>query len=75
MWPFTRCDHVSTESETAKRDAESSLTEAQARTPESEAKLTESRRVKEQIRAHNRANSYSDFIEGVVLGRLTDGGS
>ncbi|MFE7029436.1 hypothetical protein ACFU9Y_03935 [Streptomyces sp. NPDC057621] len=73
MWPFARRSHVSTESETAKRDAESSLNEAHARTPESEAKLTESRRVKEQIRAHNRANAYSDFIEGVVLGRLNDG--
>ncbi|MFJ4696347.1 hypothetical protein [Streptomyces sp. NPDC088766] len=41
----------------------------------SEAKLTESRRVKEQLRAHNRANAYSDFIVGVVLGWLNDGRS
>ncbi|MGW3153992.1 DUF7620 family protein [Streptomyces sp. NPDC001089] len=75
MWPFTRRTMPSPEAETAKRDAETSLQEARARTPESEAKLTESRRVKEQLRAHNRANAYSDFIEGVVLGRLNDGRS
>ncbi|MET9848858.1 DUF7620 family protein [Streptomyces ossamyceticus] len=73
MWPFTRRSHVSTESETAKRAAEKSLREAQARTPEAEAQLTKSRRVKEQLRAHNRANAYSDLIEGIVLGRLSDG--
>ncbi|WP_267885041.1 MULTISPECIES: hypothetical protein [Streptomyces] len=38
-----------------------------------EAKLNESRRVKKQIRAHNRANSYSDWIESIVLSRLTGG--
>ncbi|MFF9210494.1 MULTISPECIES: hypothetical protein [unclassified Streptomyces] len=55
------------------RAAEKSLLEALAHHPEVEAKLTESRRVKEQLRAHNRANRYSDWIESVVLGRLTDG--
>ncbi|KAA0941832.1 DUF7620 family protein [Streptomyces apricus] len=73
MWPFTRRSHESPESETAKRAAEKSLQEAQARNPESEAKLTESHRVKEQLRAHNRANAYSDLIEGIVLDRLNDG--
>ncbi|WP_328981785.1 hypothetical protein OG258_20025 [Streptomyces mirabilis] len=71
MWPFTRRCHLSPESETAKRDAENSLTEAHARTPGVEAKLIESRRVKEQLKAHNKANAYSDFIEGIVLGRLS----
>ncbi|MFD5711313.1 hypothetical protein ACFWHW_13100 [Streptomyces pharetrae] len=70
MWPFTRRSHTSPESETAKRAAEKSLQEARAREPEVEAKLTESRRVKEQLRAHNRANAYSDFVESIVLGRL-----
>lgn len=71
MWPFTRRHaQPSPESETAKRAAERSLREAQARAPEVEAKLTESRRVKEQLKAHNRANQYSDWIEGIVLGRL-----
>jgi hypothetical protein len=69
MWPFTR-QQVSPEAETAKRAAEKSLQEALAHHPEVEAKLTESRRVKEQLRAHNRANRYSDWIEGIVLGRL-----
>nr|WP_143196597.1 hypothetical protein [Streptomyces sp. MJM1172] len=64
---------MSSESETAKRDAESSLTQAQARTSEVEAKLQDSRRVEAEIKAHNRANNYSDFIEGIVLGRLSDG--
>ncbi|MEV5289908.1 hypothetical protein AB0K64_01545 [Streptomyces sp. NPDC053741] len=73
MWSFTRRSQVSPESETAKRAAEKSLQEAQARTPESEAKLRESCRVKEQLKAHNRANAYSDFIEGIVIGRLGDG--
>ncbi|MEU5115107.1 hypothetical protein AB0G64_26820 [Streptomyces longwoodensis] len=55
------------------RAAEKSLQEAQAHHHrEVEASLTESRRVKEQLRAHNRANRYSDWIEGIVLGRLTD---
>ncbi|MET8185740.1 hypothetical protein ABZV15_08070 [Streptomyces sp. NPDC005246] len=66
---------MSSEAETAKRAAEKSLMEAHARTPESEAKLKESRRVKEQLKAHNRSNSYSDWIEGIVLGRLSDGRS
>ncbi|WP_432043779.1 DUF7620 family protein [Streptomyces cadmiisoli] len=65
--------HPSPESAAALRDAEKSLRDAQARTPEVEAKLTESREVAERIRAHNRSNRYSDFIEGIVLGRLTDG--
>ncbi|MDX3712719.1 hypothetical protein PV733_28030 [Streptomyces europaeiscabiei] len=73
MWPFTRQPQVSPEAETAKRTAEKSLQQAQDHGPEAEAKLTESRRVKEQIRAHNRANAYSDWIEGIVLGRLSDG--
>ncbi|WP_371538355.1 hypothetical protein OG210_21805 [Streptomyces sp. NBC_00466] len=75
MWLFTRRSTVSPESETAKRDAENSLMEAQARTPDSEAQFKESRRVTEQLKAHNRANAYSDFIEGIVLGRLSDGRS
>ncbi|WSI24363.1 hypothetical protein OG311_13620 [Streptomyces sp. NBC_01343] len=62
---------MSPESETAKREAELSLTEAQSRTAESEAKLMDSRRVKEQLRAHNRANAYSTWIEGIVVGRLS----
>ncbi|MFE9950197.1 hypothetical protein ACFYRJ_22075 [Streptomyces sp. NPDC005531] len=74
MWSFTRRSQVSPESETAKRAAEKSLREAHARTPESEARLTESRRVKEQLQAHNRSNAYSDFIEGIVLGRLRSDG-
>ncbi|MFI5974817.1 hypothetical protein [Streptomyces sp. NPDC051452] len=53
------------------RAAEKSLQDAQAHRPEVEAKLTESRRVKEQLKAHNRANRYSDWIESVVLGRLS----
>ncbi|MFF0712089.1 hypothetical protein ACFYUE_05180 [Streptomyces bauhiniae] len=65
---------MSPDAETATRDAESSLQEARARTPEVEAKFTESRRVKEQLRAHNRANAYSDWIEDVVLGRLRGDG-
>ncbi|MFJ3665083.1 hypothetical protein ACIPSE_01365 [Streptomyces sp. NPDC090106] len=73
MWPFTRQVHTSPEAETAKRAAEKSLQRAQAHQPEVEAKLTESRRVEEQLRAHNRANRYSDWIEGIVLGRLSDG--
>ncbi|MFE4991439.1 hypothetical protein ACFRH4_08815 [Streptomyces mirabilis] len=73
MWPFTRQTHVSPEAETAKRAAEKSLQQAQAHQPVAEAKLTESRRVKEQLRAHNRANQYSDWIEGIVLGRLNNG--
>lgn len=73
MWPFTRQTKVSPDSETAKRAAEKSLQQAQAHAPEVEAKLNESRRVKEQIRAHNRANSYSDWIESIVLSRLSDG--
>ncbi|WP_455712515.1 DUF7620 family protein [Streptomyces griseoluteus] len=74
MWPFTRRSHVSPDAETATRDAESSLHEARARTSEVEAKLTESRRVREQLRAHNRVNAYSDWIEDVVLGRLRGDG-
>ncbi|MGW3305871.1 hypothetical protein ACWDG9_04700 [Streptomyces sp. NPDC001073] len=62
---------MSPESETAMRAAEKSLQEAQAGNPASLAKLKESRRVKEQLRAHNRANAYSDLIEGIVLGRLS----
>ncbi|MEV5472951.1 hypothetical protein AB0L66_11415 [Streptomyces sp. NPDC052207] len=73
MWPFTRQTKASPEAETAMRAAEKSLQQAQAHQPEAEAKLTESRRVKEQIRAHNRANSYSDWIESIVLSRLSDG--
>lgn len=73
MWPFARRSHVSPESETAQRAAEKSLQQAQDHGPEVEAKLTESRRVREQLRAHNRANAYSDLIEGIVLGRLSDG--
>ncbi|MGW0496947.1 hypothetical protein ACWD0Z_16350 [Streptomyces sp. NPDC003007] len=41
-----------------------------ARAPEAEGRLTESRRVKERLGARNRANAYSDWIEGIVLGRL-----
>ncbi|MFI6606839.1 hypothetical protein [Streptomyces sp. NPDC050507] len=66
---------MSSESETAKRAAEKSLQDAQARAPESEAKLKDSCRVKEQLKAHNRANAYSDFIEGIVIGRISDGRS
>ncbi|MBL1104955.1 hypothetical protein JK361_10170 [Streptomyces sp. 5-8] len=73
MWPFTRQTQVSPEAETAKRAAEKSLHDAQAHLPVVEAKLNESRRVKEQLSAHNRANRYSDWIEAVVLGRLSDG--
>ncbi|MEU5448647.1 hypothetical protein [Streptomyces californicus] len=72
MWPFARRSHESPESETAKRAAEKSLYEAQSRTPEAEAQFHKSRRVKAQLKAHNRANAYSDFIEGIVLGRLND---
>ncbi|MEU5030156.1 hypothetical protein [Streptomyces milbemycinicus] len=36
--------------------------------PEAQARLIESRRVKEQLQAHNRA-SYSDFVEVIVLGQ------
>ncbi|MGW2060455.1 hypothetical protein ACWCO9_07160 [Streptomyces sp. NPDC001937] len=75
MWLLTRRTTVSPESETAKRAAEKSLREARARIPESEARLHENRRVKEQLKAHNRSNAYSDFIEGIVLGRLSDGRS
>ncbi|QFQ95560.1 hypothetical protein F9278_04445 [Streptomyces phaeolivaceus] len=71
MRPFTRQPQVSPEAETAKRAAEKSLQPAQAHEPEVEAKLTESIRVKEQIRVHNRANAYSDWIEGIVLSRLS----
>nr|WTB31186.1 hypothetical protein OG781_18340 [Streptomyces sp. NBC_00830] len=60
MWPFLRSHTPSPESENAKRDAEISLMKAQARTPRSEAKLKESRRVKEQLKALNRAKAYSD---------------
>jgi hypothetical protein len=70
MWPFTRHAQPSPESETAMRAAEKSLREAQAHHPEVEAKFIESRRVTEQLRAHNIANCYSDWIEGIVLGRL-----
>ncbi|MGW5198650.1 DUF7620 family protein [Streptomyces spiralis] len=71
---FTRRTTVSPEAETALRAAEKSLLDAKARHHEVEAKLNESRRVKEQIRAHNRANQYSDWIESLVLGRrLSDG--
>ncbi|MFF3989092.1 hypothetical protein ACFY0B_31465 [Streptomyces sp. NPDC001797] len=73
MWPFTRQTKVSPDSETALRAAEKSLQEALAHHPEVEAKLTEGRRVKEQLRAHNRANQYSDWIESVVLGQLSNG--
>ncbi|MEU1457621.1 DUF7620 family protein [Streptomyces avermitilis] len=70
MWPFARQNQVSPESETAKRAAEKSLKDAQAGMPEAQARLNESRRVTEQLKAHNRANAYSDFIKGIVLGRL-----
>ncbi|MGW2706972.1 hypothetical protein [Streptomyces sp. NPDC001340] len=50
------------------RAAEKSLQQANAHHPEVEAKLCESRQVKEQLQAHNRA-SYSDFIQGIVLGQ------
>ncbi|MGW3291488.1 DUF7620 family protein [Streptomyces sp. NPDC001002] len=73
MWPFTRRSHVSPESETAQRAAEKSLRDALAGNPVSEAQLRKSRRVDEQLKAHNRANAYSDLIEGSVLGRLSDG--
>ncbi|MET8511957.1 hypothetical protein [Streptomyces sp. NPDC005077] len=42
---------------------------AQARTPRSEAKLKESRRVKEQLKALNRGNAYSDVAQTMVLSR------
>ncbi|GAA5078524.1 DUF7620 family protein [Streptomyces similanensis] len=74
MWPFTRRMPLSSaEAETAKRAAEKSLRDALAHRREVEAKLTESRRVEAQLRAHNRANQYSDWIESVVLGRLREG--
>lgn len=68
MWAFCRRAQPSPESETAKRAAEKSLQEAEARMPEAQARLIESRRVKEQLQAHNRA-SYSDFVEVIVLGQ------
>ena len=68
MWPFIRQPQVSHEAETAKRAAEKSLQEAQAHQPVAEAKLTESNRVKEQIRAHNRA-TYASLVDGLGLGR------
>ncbi|MEU1863690.1 hypothetical protein [Streptomyces gardneri] len=72
MWPFPRHQHQpSPESEIAKRAAERSLHEAQARLPEAEAKLNEYRQVRDQLRAHNRAEVYSAFSESIVLGRLT----
>ncbi|MFF3558983.1 hypothetical protein ACFYXS_02925 [Streptomyces sp. NPDC002574] len=70
---FPRRSHPSPESTAALKDAEQSLLEAQARTFQVEAKLRESHEVAERLRAHNRSNAYSDFIEGIVLGRLTDG--
>ncbi len=74
MWPFPRRQHQpSPESECAMEAAAQSLREARAGLAQAEARLTESRRVKEQLKAHNRANAYSDFIEGIVLGRLSDG--
>ncbi|MET9510748.1 hypothetical protein ABZX62_20200 [Streptomyces flavidovirens] len=57
----------------AVEDAEKSLKNAQAGAVPAEARLTESRRVTEQLKAHNRANAYSDLIEGIVLGRLSNG--
>lgn len=71
MWPFPRRHVPSPESETAMRAAEKSLQEAQARAPRIEAKLNESRRVEAQLKAHNRSNNYGDFVEGLVLGRLS----
>ncbi|MFC4609712.1 hypothetical protein ACFO9E_18105 [Streptomyces maoxianensis] len=73
MWHFNRHSQVSPESVAAVRDAEKSLKEAQAGSVPAEAKLIESRRVTEQLKAHNRANAYSDLIEGIVLGRLRNG--
>jgi hypothetical protein len=60
MWPFTRRNHVSPE-------------ETQAHGPEVEAQLKRSRWVDERLKAHNRANAYSDLVEGMILGRLSDG--
>lgn len=73
MWPFTRQPQASPEAETAMRAAEKSLQRAKAHQPVVEAKLAESRRENEKLQAHNRANRYSDLIEGIVLGRLSDG--
>ncbi|MFH9038511.1 hypothetical protein ACH4FA_03930 [Streptomyces sp. NPDC017966] len=66
MW--ARRTRPSPESETALRAAEKSLQQAKAHHPEVEAKLSESRRVKEQLQAHNRV-TYSDFIQSIVLGQ------
>ncbi len=72
MWIFKRRPGTAPEAETAKVDAEQSLEDARARHYEVEAKLIESREVAETIRAHNRSNAYSDWLESIVLGRLGD---
>jgi F0F1-type ATP synthase membrane subunit b/b' len=61
------------EAESAKQDAQRSLEDAQAKHYEVEAKLIESRMVEETIRAHNRSNAYSDWLESIVLGRREEG--
>ena len=70
---FTRRTKASADAETAMRAAEKSLQQAQAHGPVVEAKLTESRRVKERLKAHNSACGYGDLVEFLVLGRLSDG--
>lgn len=75
MWPFSHKRAACPESEAAMKASERSLQEAQAGAAQADSKLAEAQRVKEQIRAHNIANNYSDFIEGIVLGRLSDGRS
>ncbi|MET8114045.1 DUF7620 family protein [Streptomyces prasinus] len=75
MWPFSHKRATYPESEAAVEASERSLQEAQAGALQADTKLAEARRVKEQIRAHNVANNYSDWIEGIVLGRLSDGRS
>jgi hypothetical protein len=65
---FARQPQASPEAETAKRAAEKSLQQAQARMPEAQARLIESRRVTEQLQAHNRA-TYTGLADGLLLGR------
>ncbi|MFD8072143.1 hypothetical protein ACFV3E_05770 [Streptomyces sp. NPDC059718] len=68
MWVSPRRAHPSPESETALRAAEKSLQDAQERMPEAQARLVESRRVKEQLQAHNLV-SYSAVAQALVFGQ------
>lgn len=70
MWIFKRRRGPCPEAEIAKQQAAKSLEDARDRQIEVEAKLVESRMVEQQIRAHNEANAYSDWLEAIVLGRI-----